>query len=47
MDNQQILETLEKQLRLLSERSKKCISDSDLVALSNAMLSISQFLLNP
>ena len=47
MDNQQILETLEKQLQLLSERSKKCISDSDLVALSNAMLSISQFLLNP
>lgn len=47
MDNQQILETLEKQLQLLSERSKKCISDSDLVALSNAMLSISQLLLNP
>ena len=47
MDNQQILETLEKQLQLLSERSKKCISDSDLVALSNAMLIISQLLLNP
>ena len=26
---------------------KKCISDSDLVALSNAMLIISQLLLNP
>nr|DAU71647.1 MAG TPA: hypothetical protein [Caudoviricetes sp.] len=47
MDNQQILKTLEKQLQLLSERSKQCISDSDLVAISNAILSISRLLLNP
>ncbi len=47
MSNQQILETLEKQLQLLSERSKECAEDGDLVAISNAMLSISQLLLNP
>lgn len=47
MTNYEILEMLEKQLQLLSERSKGCLSDGDLVALSNAMISISQLLLNP
>ena len=45
--NFEILEMLEKQLQLLSERSKGCFSDGDLVALSNVMISISQLLLNP
>ena len=40
-------EIFEKQLQLLSERSKGCLSDGDLVALSNVMISISQLLLNP
>ena len=43
MTNQQIMETLEKQLQLLSERSKGCL-DGELGSISNAMLCISEYL---
>lgn len=48
MSSNEIKETLEKQLQLLSERSsdKNC-ETSELVSLSDAMLSISRFLLDP
>ena len=42
MDNQQIRETLENQLQLLSERSKGCLSDGDLAKISEAMISLSE-----
>ena len=40
MNNQQIKETLEKQLQLLSERSEKSAEDRDLYQLTNAMVSL-------
>ena len=42
MYNQQIRETLENQLQLLSERSKGCLSDGDLAKISEAMISLSE-----
>ena len=44
MSDQQIRETLEKQLQLLSERSKACLSDSDLAEISEVMINLSSFL---
>lgn len=41
---QEIKETLEKQLQLLSERSEKCSLDSELVKLSETMIKIARFL---
>lgn len=46
MNNQQIKETLEKQLQLLSERSEKSAEDRDLYQLTNAMVSLSALLLS-
>ena len=46
MTSQQVLETLEKQLQLLSERSKDCSVDEQ-VKLTEAMVEISQVLLTP
>lgn len=43
MDRQQIKETLEKQLQLLSERSK-CCDDQDLAALTNEMVNLAALL---
>ena len=40
------METLEKQLQLLSERSKDCAEDDDLARISETMLEISRFLLD-
>lgn len=40
MDNQQIKETLEKQLQLLSERSAGTLSENNLEEISKAMLDI-------
>nr|DAQ03429.1 MAG TPA: hypothetical protein [Caudoviricetes sp.] len=45
MDRQQIKETLEKQLQLLSERSEKSVEDRDLYQLTGAMVSLSTLLL--
>lgn len=45
MNNQQIKETLEKQLQLLSERSEKSIEDGDLYQLTNALVNLSTLLL--
>lgn len=42
MTNHEILEMLEKQLQLLSERSKGCLSDGDLAKISEAMISLSE-----
>lgn len=39
-----IKETLEKQLQLLSERSKACLKDDDLAILTDSMLEICRFL---
>ena len=44
MTSQQVLETLEKQLQLLSERSKDCSVDEQ-VKLTEAMVEISHCLL--
>lgn len=46
MDNQKILETLEKQLQLLSERSAGCMDDLALAKISASMLGISRFLMS-
>ena len=46
VNNQQIKETLEKQLQLLSERSEKSAEDRDLYQLTNAMVSLSALLLS-
>lgn len=46
MDNQQIKEMLEKQLQLLSERSKACESDGELSRISDSMLEISRLLIS-
>ena len=46
MIRQEIMETLEKQLQLLSERSKDCAEDDDLARISEMMLEISRFLLD-
>lgn len=46
MTSQQVLETLEKQLQLLSERSKDCSVDEQ-VKLTEAMVEISRVLLIP
>lgn len=46
MIRQEIMETLEKQLQLLSERSKDCAEDDDLARISETMLEISRFLLD-
>lgn len=46
MDNQQIRETLEKQLQLLSERSAGCIDDAALAKISDSMLGISRLLMS-
>lgn len=43
MTDLQIIETLEKQLQLLSERSEAC-SDGELGSISNVMLCISEYL---
>ncbi len=40
-----IKEALEKQLQLLSERSKDCIEDSGLEKLTGAMISLAELLL--
>lgn len=45
MTAKEILETLEKQLQLLSERSEGCASNQELTDLSQAMVNISQILL--
>ena len=45
MTSQEIMETLEKQLQLLSERSKDCSVDDNLTRISATMLEISRFLL--
>lgn len=45
MTKQQIKEMLEKQLQLLSERSKTCELESDLCALTVQMIQVSYFLL--
>lgn len=45
MNRQQIKETLEKQLQLLSERSEKSVEDRDLYQLTGAMVSLSTLLL--
>lgn len=48
MSSAEIKETLEKQLQLLSERScEKNCETSELISLSDAMVSISRLLLDP
>lgn len=47
MNERIVIETLEKQLQLLSERSEKDCSAEELVAISNAMAAISNLLINP
>lgn len=44
MSEQQVRETLEKQLQLLSEHSRSCIKDCDLAALTCEMVKIAEFL---
>ena len=45
MDNQQIRETLENQLQLLSERSQSGITDQDLASLTSEMIGVCKLLL--
>ena len=44
MDDNKIKETLEKQLQLLSERSKETEDNRELIALTNAMVAVTQVL---
>lgn len=44
MSEQQVRETLEKQLQLLSERSKECLREQDLASLTCEMVKIAEFL---
>jgi hypothetical protein len=46
MTNEEIKETLEKQLQLLSERSKVCDNEIALAKLSDTMFSIATYLLS-
>lgn len=44
MDDNKIKETLEKQLQLLSERSTETEDNRELIALTNAMVTVTQVL---
>ena len=44
--NSAIRETLEKQLQLLSERSKNCVTDHELAELTDEMLRVAEVLLS-
>lgn len=46
MNKKQIKETLEKQLKLLSECSERNVTDHDLVEKTEAMISLSKLLLS-
>ena len=46
MDSQQVKNTLEKQLQLLSERSQQSITDQDLSVLTSEMVKVSVLLLS-
>lgn len=43
---QEIINMLEKQLQLLSERSKECLSDQGLAALTREMVNLAELLLS-
>lgn len=45
MSKEEIKETLEKQLQLLSERSEKCAVPEELAALTEQMVNLSNFIL--
>lgn len=45
MTGREVRETLEKQLQLLSERSKACVTNRELAELTTEMLKIAEFLL--
>lgn len=47
MTNNEVRETLEKQLQLLSERSKETVQEHELVSISHAMCEITRILFEP
>lgn len=46
MNEQQIRETLEKQLQLLSERSRECVQEQNLAVLTCEMVRIAEVLVS-